>query len=76
MCSVLTNSEIQQLVDITIIDAITKSLPPCKLLVSGLVSTDKSWPLIQTLMSQIMDGLDSNDLSLKGIEVSWYQARG
>ena len=73
MCCVLTNSELQKLVDFTMIDAITESLPPCKLLVSGLVSTDKSWPLIQTLMSLIMDGFDSNDVSLKGIEVSWYQ---
>ena len=42
ICCVLTSSEIQQPVDFTIIGAIRESLSLCNLLVSGLVSTDKS----------------------------------
>ena len=50
-------------------DAITESLPPHNLLVSGLVSTDKPWPLMETLISQIMRDLGSRDVELKSLGV-------
>lgn len=68
-CSVLTNSEIQQLMDVTMTDAMTESHPPYNLLVSGLVSTDTPWPLMQTLLFQIMSDLGSNDVELRSLGV-------